>query len=752
MRILLSFAFVFLPTTTTFAQDIMMQAWHWGYPSTINGQRFIKHLETQVPYLASKGINHMWLPPIARGGSNNSMGYDIYDWYDLGQFSNTRWGNRTQFNSFMNVANQNNVKPIVDVIYNHRNGGDWEDNPPVEGWVENMNLTKINAGDKPFPSDRLRCYIPLGGTSLNGAGTYYMKFSSPSKAPLFDGRYYLVTVWTDRVAQSGVTNPEVEPNGGGDCSQGNNTLILGQSVLAQIEVSGCGTDEFAVTLTANDFNAAGDKLYFTFRSTDQNSGFPGPFDMTDQFAYGIWNGTRGANVVNEVKFQTATDYNGVPSGRGKMNHMAFRPNGSPTQLSGDEDGMWFFYDFDQTRQEVRDTMFAYTKWLWDNAGFRGFRLDAIKHFPAWFTGDLLDFMHQNNMNPGIVVGEAYDFDPAVLNGRIASYYQHMDAATAQNIQIRLFDFALRNQLKQSLDNNGYDVRNVFNNTMRDAGGSGMNAITFVDNHDFRPGAADPVFNNRVLGYAYILTNNQLGIPCIYYPDYYESGTTRAQINALIETHRRYIFGANQVTYLNNFQAPYPANYQSGSFTRSLIYQLNGSQAGNPVVVAINFSTSPLRVTQTVANNGLAPGDQMTDIMGTTNQAITQITSNREINIDLPPKSFAVYVKGDLRNNLIAIDSTPVSIDELPLANDIFEVLAYPNPFDEDINVGINIGLASIANITLVDMLGREVLRERWTLSQGENFLQLQVPASLPNGTYLLKIEAGGKFVLKKVVK
>ena len=60
----------------------------------------------------------------------------------------------------------------------------------------------------------------------------------------------------------------------------------------------------------------------------------------------------------------------------------------------------------------------------------------------------------------------------------------------------------------------------------------------------------------MLGYAYILTNNKLGIPCVYHPDYYEPLHLRYQINGLMEAHQRYIYGATQTDYLNRSGTPF----------------------------------------------------------------------------------------------------------------------------------------------------------------------------------------------------
>ncbi|OPX32167.1 hypothetical protein B1H10_07895, partial [candidate division KSB1 bacterium 4484_188] len=76
--------------------------------------------------------------------------------------------------------------------------------------------------------------------------------------------------------------------------------------------------------------------------------------------------------------------------------------------------MWFYYDYDQTVQSTKDVLFGWTDWLWDTVGFRGFRMDAVKHFPPEFVGDLLDHLHDGGKDPGMVVGEFFDSNAGTL--------------------------------------------------------------------------------------------------------------------------------------------------------------------------------------------------------------------------------------------------------------------------------------------------------------------------------------------------
>jgi alpha-amylase len=380
--------------------------------------------------------------------------------------------------------------------------------------------------------------------------------------------------------------------------------------------------------------------------------------------------------------------------------------------------------------------------MWNEVGARGFRVDAVKHFPANFMGDLLDHLHDNGIDPGMIVGEAYDFGASYLNGWIDEVQANMDDDTKAAIDVRVFDFALRNALEQASDAYSYDVRNVFNSSLTDAGGSGFHTVTFVNNHDFRdPG--QPVDNDPVLAYAYILTNNKLGIPCVFHPDYYAPLNLHYQIDGLMEAHKRYIFGASQTDYLNRFDTPYTANYISGFDSASLIYQLSYSESGREVIVVINYAGVTLKVDQTINTANIFPGDTLTDIFSVSPYDYQIVDGSNQAYFEVPARSFAVFVEGDLRDDLIDI-STPVAIDE---SNAEWKALkVFPNPVDDVLRMEWNYG--GIPLVTVKDIQGRT---NSLPVEAGETTIQLDV-SSLPAGLYLLEANSNGQIYQSQFIK
>ncbi len=632
------------------AQDLLMQGWYWDYPKTADGFNWADTMQSRVNDIDDIGVTQLWLPPLSRASfGNGSNGYDPKDLYDLGEYGQgaTGFGTRAQLDALITQLNTKGIETVADVVYNHRDGGQAEDNSAVEGWIENLNCTKVNAGDNPFPSDRFRCYLPLGGASGNGAGTYYFKIRSASGHPNHYNKEYRLYMETNTVGfQNLPADTESENNGGGDCGQGNNTLQLGVDMTAFIDDIGgcggfCGIDEFALTIGASDFNAAGDTLWIYMVNPNGN--------YSDHFIAGIWDGS--ADIQSQIVYQTYTDFTNLPSGRGGMDHTFFKPNGNPTQLSGDWDQLLFFYDYDQRyQQKTKDSLNVWTKWLWDDVGIRGFRMDAVKHFNYEYVGDLMDYLHDNGIDPGMVVGEFFDTNAGSLKAWVDNVVAEMDADTKAAIDMRVFDFAVREALKNACDAFGYDVRNVFNSGIVDGqGGNAFNVVTFVNNHDYRD-AGQPIANDPMLAYAYILTNNQIGLPTVFYPDVfpvtppnYPATDLQDQIDTLWQIHKDYIFGSISRDYLSRFGTPYSSNYIGGFDNTTLLYQISDGPSGKEIIVAINFAGETLQLDHGINMSNLAVGDTLKDMLGRSNFPYSIINGSNQMYIELPARSYSVWI-------------------------------------------------------------------------------------------------------------
>ncbi|HRQ63498.1 MAG TPA: alpha-amylase family glycosyl hydrolase [Xanthomonadaceae bacterium] len=350
-----------------------------------------------------------------------------------------------------------------------------------------------------------------------------------------------------------------------------------------------------------------------------------------------------------------------------MDFRHFKPNGlTPTCLVGDEDFPYFFFDVEQAYDGSlggRSTFEVYdewNQWLWHELGIRGFRMDAVKHFPADFVGALLNSLHEAGIEPPMVVGEHFTGDAMAVKAWIDDVYAAMTADAAAAIAVRAFDFELRWALKNAADDGLYDVRNVFQSGLVDrAGLSGLNVVTFINNHDFRT-PEEHLLQRQELAYAYLLTNNRVGLPSVFHPDYYGIDIygskhplreLRPTINVLMAIHRLYITGAPTVDYLNRFGSPYPSDYLSSGPYDHLLYQIQGGIGGRDVIVVINFENQPLRFHHGISTTNAAPGTVFTLIAGRSDYPQPTVETSPggmvdSLYFDLPAYAFAVYTQGE----------------------------------------------------------------------------------------------------------
>jgi alpha-amylase len=105
----------------------VIQFFHWY---SIPGGVFWDHFKEQSSYLAKLGINAAWLPPAFKATTGGySVGYDVYDLYDLGEFDQkgtipTKYGTKDQYIEAVKTAQSHGIQVYVDIVLNHLGGGD----------------------------------------------------------------------------------------------------------------------------------------------------------------------------------------------------------------------------------------------------------------------------------------------------------------------------------------------------------------------------------------------------------------------------------------------------------------------------------------------------------------------------------------------------------------------------------------------------------------------------------------------------
>lgn len=127
----------------------MIQFFHWY--SEGNGTLW-KHAAEQSQYLSDLGITSVWFPPAYKGTKGeNSVGYDSYDLFDLGEFDQknsvaTKYGTKADYINAIQTLKKNNIQVIVDVVLGHKGGGDELEKFKVVKVDEN-NRDKVISGE-----------------------------------------------------------------------------------------------------------------------------------------------------------------------------------------------------------------------------------------------------------------------------------------------------------------------------------------------------------------------------------------------------------------------------------------------------------------------------------------------------------------------------------------------------------------------------------------------------------------------------
>ncbi|MBI3268292.1 MAG: DUF1939 domain-containing protein [Planctomycetes bacterium] len=112
--------------------DVMLQGFWWDCPGNGTWYNTLRLKSTQ---LKNAGFKAVWLPPPSKGASGgSSMGYDVFDHYDLGAYNQkgtvaTRFGTLSQLRSLVRSLHQNGMQAYADIVLNHVMGGNLEQNP-----------------------------------------------------------------------------------------------------------------------------------------------------------------------------------------------------------------------------------------------------------------------------------------------------------------------------------------------------------------------------------------------------------------------------------------------------------------------------------------------------------------------------------------------------------------------------------------------------------------------------------------------
>ncbi len=175
----------------------IMQFFEWYLPA--DGLHW-KRAAAQAKELKQAGINAVWLPPAYKGaGGQKSVGYDVYDLYDLGEFDQkgsvgVKYGTRKEYLAAVSALQKEGIEVLADTVLNQMMGADGTEKVQAvntaEGNREEMisGSCEIEAWTKfDFPGRKGK-YSPHQWSAQNFSGTDYDQATGNKGVYLFDGK------------------------------------------------------------------------------------------------------------------------------------------------------------------------------------------------------------------------------------------------------------------------------------------------------------------------------------------------------------------------------------------------------------------------------------------------------------------------------------------------------------------------------------------------------------------------------------
>jgi len=143
---------------------VMMQSFYWNCPGEENKDKaWWGTIRDKIPELKQAGFTALWLPPASKAAniSGMSMGYDVCDYFDLGNYNQkgsveTWFGSADELKTLINSLHDHGMKAYADVIINHNSGADEQEYNPV---TNSMRWTKFIPASGRFPRD-WTCFHP----------------------------------------------------------------------------------------------------------------------------------------------------------------------------------------------------------------------------------------------------------------------------------------------------------------------------------------------------------------------------------------------------------------------------------------------------------------------------------------------------------------------------------------------------------------------------------------------------------------
>lgn len=133
---------------STNVNGVMLQGFHWFLKGQFpDGRHLWRFLKDEADNLRAAGFDAVWIPPAYKpaGNRDNSVGYDVFDHFDLGEFDaqgrvRTKYGTKSELLDAIAALHGDNgqkrISVYADVVLNHKMGGE------AHGWWQAVRVDK----------------------------------------------------------------------------------------------------------------------------------------------------------------------------------------------------------------------------------------------------------------------------------------------------------------------------------------------------------------------------------------------------------------------------------------------------------------------------------------------------------------------------------------------------------------------------------------------------------------------------------
>jgi alpha-amylase len=185
---------------------VILQTFYWDCPRLENQEyQWFNYIKPRLAPLAATGFTAIWLPPFYKAAciGGPSMGYDPYDYWDLGELDQkggvpTWFGHRADLVALIAEAHSHSLDVYADLVFNHNSGGDAQELNPITGA---MGWTKFTPASGNFPRS-WECFHPseyetTDGFTFGGLPDLCHRNPDVYTALLEYARYLLETIGID---------------------------------------------------------------------------------------------------------------------------------------------------------------------------------------------------------------------------------------------------------------------------------------------------------------------------------------------------------------------------------------------------------------------------------------------------------------------------------------------------------------------------------------------------------------------------